>query len=135
MHRSLLCVGEIAKRWAVQHSGLQGAVEARDTVQVLLEQLGLMVYLLEFEPRTDHREVRVECSPNSVWQSFDSERGRKLARGLSHRRRRASQIARGVAPALTTMSRPDCGARYRCVRTPALPGAHPPGVEVDEIRS
>jgi len=43
--------------------------EARDTVQTLLEQLGLSAYLFEVEPRTDHWEVRIECAPNSVWQS------------------------------------------------------------------
>lgn len=39
--------------------------EARDTVQTLLEQLGLAAYLFEVEPRTDHWEVRVECAPDS----------------------------------------------------------------------
>lgn len=43
--------------------------EARDTVQTLLEQLGLAAYLFEVEPRTDHWEVRVECAPDSSWQS------------------------------------------------------------------
>jgi hypothetical protein len=43
--------------------------EARDTVQILLEQLGLAAYLFEVEPRTDHWEVRVECAPDSSWQS------------------------------------------------------------------
>lgn len=43
--------------------------EARDTVQTLLEQLGLAAYLFEVEPRTDHWEVRVECAPDSGWQS------------------------------------------------------------------
>ncbi len=43
--------------------------EARDTVQSLLEQLGLSTYLFEVEPRTDHWEVRVECAPNSAWRS------------------------------------------------------------------
>jgi hypothetical protein len=43
--------------------------EARDTVQTLLEQLGLTAYLFEVEPRTDHWEVRVECAPDSGWQS------------------------------------------------------------------
>ena len=43
--------------------------EARDTVQALLEQLGLAAYLFEVEPRTDHWEVRIECAPDSVWQS------------------------------------------------------------------
>ena len=44
-------------------------IEARDTVQALLEQLGLATYLFEIEPRTDHWEVRVECAPDSGWQS------------------------------------------------------------------
>lgn len=44
-------------------------IEARDTVQALLEQLGLAAYLFEVEPRTDHWEVRVECAPDSGWQS------------------------------------------------------------------
>jgi hypothetical protein len=44
-------------------------IEARDTVQALLEQLGLAAYLFEVEPRADHWEVRVECAPNSGWQS------------------------------------------------------------------
>jgi hypothetical protein len=43
--------------------------EARATVQTLLEQLGLAAYLFEVEPRTDHWEVRVECAPDSGWQS------------------------------------------------------------------
>ncbi len=43
--------------------------QARDTVESLLEQLGLATYLFEVEPRTDHWEVRVECAPNSGWQS------------------------------------------------------------------
>ena len=43
--------------------------EARDTVQSLLDQLGLAAYLFEVEPRTDHWEVRVECAPNSGWKS------------------------------------------------------------------
>jgi hypothetical protein len=43
--------------------------EARDTVQSLLEQLGLAAYLFEVEPRPDHWEVRVECAPDSGWQS------------------------------------------------------------------
>jgi hypothetical protein len=43
--------------------------EARDTVQTLLEQLGLATYLFEVEPRTDHWEVHVECAPDSGWQS------------------------------------------------------------------
>lgn len=42
---------------------------ARDTVQGLLEQLGLAAYLFEVEPRLDHWEVRVECAPDSGWQS------------------------------------------------------------------
>lgn len=44
-------------------------IEARDTVQSLLEQLGLATYLFEVEPRADHWEVRVECAPDSGWQS------------------------------------------------------------------
>jgi hypothetical protein len=44
-------------------------IEARDTVQDLLEQLGLAAYLFEVEPRVDHWEVRVECAPDSGWQS------------------------------------------------------------------
>ena len=44
-------------------------IAARDTVQALLEQLGLAAYLFEVEPRVDHWEVRVECAPNSGWQS------------------------------------------------------------------
>jgi len=44
-------------------------VEARDTVQALLDQLGLAAYLFEVEPRSGHWEVRVECAPNSEWQS------------------------------------------------------------------
>lgn len=44
-------------------------IEARDTVQALLEQLGLAAYLFEVEPRADHWEVRIECAPNSGWQS------------------------------------------------------------------
>ncbi|KPL27404.1 MAG: hypothetical protein AMJ72_09000 [Acidithiobacillales bacterium SM1_46] len=43
--------------------------EARDTVESLLEQLGLRSYLFEVEPRGNHWEVRVECAPNSGWQS------------------------------------------------------------------
>ena len=43
--------------------------EARDTVQSLLDQLGLTAYLFEVEPRSDHWEVRIECAPDSVWQS------------------------------------------------------------------
>jgi hypothetical protein len=43
--------------------------QARDTVESLLEQLGLSAYLFEVEPRTDHWEVRVECAPDSGWQS------------------------------------------------------------------
>jgi len=43
--------------------------EARDTVQSLLEQLGLAAYLFEVEPRRGQWEVRVECAPNSGWQS------------------------------------------------------------------
>jgi hypothetical protein len=44
-------------------------VEARETVQALLDQLGLAAYLFEVEPRTDHWEIRIECAPNSGWQS------------------------------------------------------------------
>jgi len=44
-------------------------IEARDTVQALLEQLGLSTYLFEVEPRANHWEVRVECAPDSGWQS------------------------------------------------------------------
>jgi len=44
-------------------------MQARETVQSLLEQLGLRSYLFEVEPRGDHWEVRVECAPNSGWQS------------------------------------------------------------------
>jgi hypothetical protein len=44
-------------------------IEARDTVEGLLEQLGLAAYLFEVEPRLDHWEVRVECAPDSGWQS------------------------------------------------------------------
>jgi hypothetical protein len=43
--------------------------QARDTVQTLLEQLGVKAYLFEVEPRTDHWEVRIECAPDSGWQS------------------------------------------------------------------
>jgi len=43
--------------------------EARDTVQSLLERLGLTAFLFEVEPRTDHWEVHVECAPNGGWQS------------------------------------------------------------------
>jgi hypothetical protein len=43
--------------------------QARDTVESLLEQLGLTAYLFEVEPRADHWEVRVECAPDSGWQS------------------------------------------------------------------
>lgn len=43
--------------------------QARDTVQSLLEQLGLTSYVFEVEPRSDHWEVRVECAPDSGWQS------------------------------------------------------------------
>jgi hypothetical protein len=43
--------------------------QARDTVESLLEQLGLSAYLFEVEPRADHWEVRVECAPDSGWQS------------------------------------------------------------------
>jgi len=43
--------------------------QARDTVEGLLEQLGLSAYLFEVEPRADHWEVRVECAANSGWQS------------------------------------------------------------------
>jgi hypothetical protein len=43
--------------------------QARDTVGSLLEQLGLATYLFEVEPRADHWEVRVECAPDSGWQS------------------------------------------------------------------
>jgi hypothetical protein len=43
--------------------------EARETVESLLEQLGLSAYLFEVEPRTDHWQVRVECAPDSAWQS------------------------------------------------------------------
>lgn len=43
--------------------------QARDTVEGLLEQLGLSAYLFEVEPRTDHWEVHVECAPDSGWQS------------------------------------------------------------------
>jgi len=44
-------------------------IAARDTVQSLLEQLGLAAYLFEVEPRADHWQVRVECAPDSGWQS------------------------------------------------------------------
>lgn len=44
-------------------------IEARDTVEGLLEQLGLTAYLFEVEPRTDHWQVHVECAPDSSWQS------------------------------------------------------------------
>jgi hypothetical protein len=44
--------------------------EARDTVQTLLEQLGLAAYLFEVESRTDLWEVRIERAPDSAWQSF-----------------------------------------------------------------
>lgn len=51
--------------------------EARDTVQSLLEQLGLAAYLFEVEPRPDHWEVRVECAPDSDAQGCASAaRGR-----------------------------------------------------------
>jgi hypothetical protein len=43
--------------------------EARDTVQTLLDQLGLAAYLFEVEPHTDHWEVHIECAPNSGWLS------------------------------------------------------------------
>jgi hypothetical protein len=43
--------------------------QARDTVESLLEQLGLTTYLFEVEPRAKHWEVRVECAPDSGWQS------------------------------------------------------------------
>jgi hypothetical protein len=44
-------------------------IEARETVQALLDQLGLATYLFEVEPRSDHWEVHIECAPNSGWQS------------------------------------------------------------------
>lgn len=44
-------------------------MQARDTVQSLLEQIGLKAYLFEVEPRGEHWEVRIECAPNSGWQS------------------------------------------------------------------
>ena len=47
----------------------QELTQARDTVEGLLEQLGLSAYLFEVEPRTDHWEVRIECAPNSGWTS------------------------------------------------------------------
>lgn len=43
--------------------------QARDTVQGLLDQLGLNAYLFEVEPRAGHWEVRVECAPNGGWHS------------------------------------------------------------------
>jgi hypothetical protein len=43
--------------------------QARDTVESLLEQLGLTAYLFEVEPRAGQWEVRVECAPDSGWQS------------------------------------------------------------------
>jgi hypothetical protein len=49
--------------------GEKSLTQARDTVESLLEQLGLTTYLFEVEPRTDHWEVRVECAPDSGWQS------------------------------------------------------------------
>ena len=52
----------------MQLSGKQ-LTEARDTVQALLEQPGLAAYLFEVEPRTDPWEVRIECAPDSGWQS------------------------------------------------------------------
>ncbi len=55
----------------------QELTQARDTVEGLLEQLGLSAYLFEVEPRTDHWEVRVECAPNGGWKSsvLDVEEG------------------------------------------------------------
>jgi hypothetical protein len=51
------------------HLSEKELIEARDTVQGLLEQLGLSTYLFEVEPRPDHWEVRVECAPEGGWQS------------------------------------------------------------------
>jgi hypothetical protein len=52
--------------------------QARDTVASLLEQLGLGAYLFEVEPRADHWEVRVECTPDSDAQGRASTaQGRK----------------------------------------------------------
>lgn len=44
-------------------------IQARETVQSLLEQVGLKAYLFEVEPRGDNWEIRIECAPNSGWQS------------------------------------------------------------------
>ena len=44
-------------------------IEAKETVDGLLEQLGLTAYLFEVEPHADHWQVRVECALDSGWQS------------------------------------------------------------------
>lgn len=49
--------------------GQKELIEARETVEALLEQLGIATYLFEVEPRADHWEVRVEFAPDSIWQS------------------------------------------------------------------
>ncbi len=43
--------------------------EAKETVDILLEQLGLSAYLFEVEPHENYWEVRVECPLDSGWQS------------------------------------------------------------------
>jgi len=42
---------------------------ARETVQAVLEELGLSAYLFEVEFRNEAWEVRVDCATDALWQS------------------------------------------------------------------
>ncbi len=55
--------------------------QAKETVSMLLEQLGLEAYLFEVEPRPGQWEVRVECATETGWGlvSIEIEKQRLLA--------------------------------------------------------
>ena len=44
-------------------------LKAKETTAALLEQLGLVAYLFEVEPREEHWEVRVDCALDQGWQT------------------------------------------------------------------
>lgn len=44
-------------------------LKAKETAAALLEQLGLVAYLFEVEPREEHWEVRVDCALDQGWQT------------------------------------------------------------------
>ena len=80
--------------------------EARDTVQTLLEQLGLATYLFEVEPRTNHWEVHIECAPDSAAQGRASAAGGRMPKAAGWQ----SSVL-NVDPDLLTACRTDRAAR------------------------